>query len=393
MSGDHPTLPENQRPLSGSAAGASYLALPPTAVDARPAGPTRLILAWAGFAPPRTASALAAAMPMTGVPTWRVYLELPGDPPAPEGAGSAALLDTSGMEAYGTAVERAVDDLPAALEEIRRDLDIEEGPVGLAGFSFGASAALLALARDTVTVSAAALVTPVVSPVRAAESLERRTGRERDWTDAANALAERLDLTAHASEIASRDTDVLLIAGARDRMVPAAEINQLRTLLREHGARAAEAVTFRMGHALASEPGTTAEPPTTEAVRVDGVINDWFRDRLAKVTEPQPTSRQDDPAESRPEPETPKVGGDTPGNALEVTAAALTPVRRQVRTPMGQPPMASLQQPRTPEPPLRPPPPPRPPHTPGTGPAQAADPHPLDPSPLEAATTGRTPHP
>ncbi|OLT17030.1 hypothetical protein BJF79_18185 [Actinomadura sp. CNU-125] len=36
-----------------------------------------------------------------------------------------------------------------------------------------------------------------------------------------------------------------------------------------------------MGHALAAEPGTEARPPITEAVRVDGVLSDWFRDRLA----------------------------------------------------------------------------------------------------------------
>jgi len=406
MSGDHPTLPENQRPVSGTAAGVPYLALPPTAVDARPAGPTRVIVAWPGFDPPRTASALAAAMPMTGVPTWRVYLEPPGE--RPEGLGSGALLETAGIEAYGAAVERAVDELPAVLDEIRREFGIEEGPVGLAGFSFGASAALLALARGEVPVTAVALVTPVVSPLRTVRSLELRTGRERAWSDGATALAERLDLTAHAREIASRDAAVLLIAGAHDPMVEPDDINRLRDLLREHGVRAVEAATFRMGHALASEPGTTAEPPTTEAVRVDGVLNDWFRERLADVTEPpeapehspgadledlrqagephapdapdhgspqspgseshatepalepvpQPTARQEDPVESRPEsghggslvPATAsEPGADAPpGGPAELTSPALIPSRGHVRTPMGEAPRAHVPEPRTP---------------------------------------------
>src|SRR5262249_4993202 len=161
----------------------------------------------------------------------------------------------------------------------------------------GASAALLALIRDVVPVSAVALVTPVLSPLHTADSLERRTGRRRDWTAAAEAHAEQLDLVARAPEIASREAAVLLIAGARDRLVRASEINRLRDLLREHGARAVEAATFRMGHALASEPGTSAEPPTTEAVRVDGVLNDWFRERLAEVTEDSPAAGPETPVE------------------------------------------------------------------------------------------------
>ncbi|MFC5749213.1 hypothetical protein [Actinomadura rugatobispora] len=287
MSGDRPTLPEAGRPVHGTAAGTAYLALPPTAVDARPSGPTRLVVAWPGFDPPRTAAALAAAMPLTGVPTWRVYLELtaPGGAPS-EGLGSGALLEARGVEAYAAAVEGAVESLPAVLAALRADLGIEEGPVGLAGFSVGASIALLALARGTVPVSAAALVTPVLAPARAATSLERLAGRERDWDDRAAAAAERLDLAPLAERIAGGDAAVLLIAGAKDRVVSSLEITELRDRLREHGLNAVEAATFRMGHAMAAQPGIDAQPPTTEAVRVDGVLNDWFRERLAVVTDP-----------------------------------------------------------------------------------------------------------
>ncbi|GAA2441902.1 hypothetical protein GCM10010191_67730 [Actinomadura vinacea] len=287
MSGDRPTLPEAGRPVHGTAAGTAYLALPPTAVDARPSGPTRLILAWPGFDPPRSGAALAAAMPLTGVPTWRVYLELsPADGAPLEGLGSGALLESRGMAAYAAAVETAVDGLPAVLAELRADLGLEDGPVGLAGFSVGASVALHALARGTVPVSAAALVTPVLSPARAAASLERLAGGERDWDDAATAAAERLDLAPRAAEIAAGDAAVLLIAGAKDRVVSSLEITELRDRLREHGLNAVEAATFRMGHAMAAQPGTDAQPPTTEAVRVDGVLTDWFRERVAVLTEP-----------------------------------------------------------------------------------------------------------
>lgn len=148
MSGDRPTERDLTLPVHGTAAGSAYLALPPTAVDARPAGPTGLIVAWPGFDPPRAAAALATAMPMTGVPVWRVYLELPGDAEgAAGGLGSGAILESRFIEAYGAAVEEAAERLPDALADIRRDLGLDEGPVGLAGFSAGGSAALLAVAR------------------------------------------------------------------------------------------------------------------------------------------------------------------------------------------------------------------------------------------------------
>ncbi|WP_207944577.1 hypothetical protein [Actinomadura rubrisoli] len=317
MSGDHPNQPDSTLPVHGSAAGVPYVALPPTAVDAVAAGPTRLILAWPGFEPPRTASALAAAIPMTGVPAWRVYLDLPGR--LPGGLGSGAILETEAIEAYGEAVERAVERLPEAVAEIRRALALPDGPVGLAGFSVGAAAALLAVARGTVPVSTAALVAPVIAPSRAALAVEKRAGRERTWTDRAHALADRLDLGSLAGEIAGRDVALLLIAGAKDRVVPPNEIAALVDLLRRRATTptdgcAVESVTFRMGHALAAEPGTEARPPITDAVRVDGALTDWFRERLAE-------------ARPRQAAETPPVTLQVPGSPPPRAASSAAPTR------------------------------------------------------------------
>jgi hypothetical protein len=111
--------------------------------------------------------------------------------------------------------------------------------------------------------------------------VEKRSGRDRSWTEQAAAFADRLDLGAAAAALAGREIATLLIGGAKDRVVPAREITSLRDVLRRHEAGPVESATFRMGHALAAEPGTEARPPITEAVRVDGVLTDWFRDRLA----------------------------------------------------------------------------------------------------------------
>ncbi|WP_370770917.1 alpha/beta hydrolase family protein, partial [Actinomadura roseirufa] len=157
-----------------------------------------------------------------------------------------------------------------------------------------------------------AVVAPVVAPSRAARAVEQRAGRERGWSERGRALAERLDLGPLAADIAGRDTALLLIAGAKDRVVPPNEVTALYDLIRRtrsaDGGFAVESVTFRMGHALAPEPGTEARPPITEAVRVDGVLTDWFREHLAgirpaddgpsdgvRLTEPPPDEAQRTP--------------------------------------------------------------------------------------------------
>lgn len=323
-------------PVRGTAAGIGYFALPPTAVDARANGPTRLIVAWPGFDPPRAAAALAAALPMTGVPVWRVFLELPAVPATAGtagtsasqamsgGLGSSAFLEPSGIEAYGAVVEEAAARLPDVLAELRRALALEEGPVGLAGFSAGGAAALLALARGDVPVSTAALVAPVIAPSRAAAAVEKRAGRDRAWPDGARETARRLDFGARAGELARRDAALLLIGGAKDRVVPPNEITAFRDALRRGGAPAVESATFRMGHALAAEPGTEACPPITEAVRVDGVLTDWFRERLAETTASEPSEAPHVQPEQRPAPQPPVQGPfslDLGGTSLEPASA------------------------------------------------------------------------
>lgn len=267
------------RPRIGTAAGVAYVALPPTAVDAAPEGPSRLIVAWHGFEPPCTEAAFAAAMPMTGVPAWRVYLGL-----QPPGGGPANVRDQVYLDLFGPAVEHAADRLPDVLAEVRRELRVADGPIGLAGFSVGATAALLTLARGVVPVAAAALIAPIMAPAQAVEALERRTGNPYQWTDRTQAIADRLDFTTRADRfadrIAERDPALLLVCGTKDDLVTPADMAGLRDQLVERGATTVEATTVKMGHALAAEPGTNAEPPIAEAVSVDSALTDWFRKYL-----------------------------------------------------------------------------------------------------------------
>jgi hypothetical protein len=62
--------------VSGVAAGVPYVAWPSAGRhDGREPAP--LVIAWHLNDPPRSAAVMAAALPLTGVAAWRVYLDLP----------------------------------------------------------------------------------------------------------------------------------------------------------------------------------------------------------------------------------------------------------------------------------------------------------------------------
>lgn len=261
------------RPCVGTAAGVPYVALPPTAVDADPDGPVRIVAAWHGFDPPRTERAFSGAVSMTGLPAWRVYLRLP----MPVGWPPPGRDDRA---ACGVAAGQAAAVLPAALDEIQADLRVDPGPIGLVGVSAGALAVLLTLADQELPVAAAALIAPIVAPAPAPgqdpaiePAREQPAGHPDD-------LLERLDISARVADIARNDTALMLVSGVEDKLVTAGDLTRFRDLLREGGMREVEVATFRMGHELAAEPGTEAEPPTAAAVSVDAALTDWFRARL-----------------------------------------------------------------------------------------------------------------
>ncbi|MCW2886428.1 MAG: alpha/beta hydrolase [Streptosporangiaceae bacterium] len=282
------------RPCSGTAAGVPYVALPPTAIDVEPDGPTRLIVAWHGFEPPRSEGSFAAAVPMTGVPAWRVYLGLPmfGNRLPAGGIGEvrARAQHDYLVDLYGPVAQQAAAELPAAVTEIRDDLGLANIPIGLVGFSAGGGAALLALAEGNIEVAAAALIAPIAAPALVLAAMERRSGGTYTWTDESRALAARLDFTSRAREVVARDPALMLFAGGNDDLVTESDLAGLRDLLTAAGGTRVEALTFSMAHALAAEPGLAAEPPIAEAVSVDAALTGWFRDRFGvKPHETPPT--------------------------------------------------------------------------------------------------------
>jgi predicted esterase len=223
---------ELARPHTGIVAGVPYVALPPTAADADPDGSPPLILAWHGMRPPRTETAFAAAVPMTGIPGWRVYLRLPEGPDE------------------NSVIEYAAGQAPAVAAALREVLQLESAPLGLAGFSLGGGAALRTLARGELAVTAAALIAPL--PI---EGL-------------------RVD------GVAAQNPGLLLVGGGNDDIVTPSQLAAFRDQLRTAGIADVELAVFRMSHALAAQPGTEARPQIAEAISVDAAVTDWFRDHL-----------------------------------------------------------------------------------------------------------------
>lgn len=118
--------------LSGVAADVPFVALPPAGHRDDEAAP--LIVAWHLNDPPRSAAAMASALPLTGVAAWRVYLDLPmhGRRQLPGGLDEFMQLgyEDAVLNAFEPQVSQAVAEFPAVLAELRAQLPLTNGRSG-----------------------------------------------------------------------------------------------------------------------------------------------------------------------------------------------------------------------------------------------------------------------
>jgi alpha-beta hydrolase superfamily lysophospholipase len=275
--------------ISDVAAGVPYVALPPTGW--RDGGePAPVIIAWHLNDPPRSAAAMASALPLAAVPAWRVYLDLPmhGRRQLPGGLEEFMALgyQDAVLKAFEPQVTQTVDEFPAALASLRARLPISDGPIGVVGASIGALPAQLVIAERAAPVSAAALISPVIQLAEVVAANERRFSVSYPWSDASRAVAARFDLVARAGEIAALDPQpaVLLVTGADDDPAFPLQAQRLQAELRKQYTdpeRAALVSIPAMQHALAAEPGTEPAPQIAEAKLVDAAVTDWFNRYLS----------------------------------------------------------------------------------------------------------------
>ena len=281
-------MSEQEDAVTGVAAGVSYVALPPAGgLGRREAVP--LVIAWHLNDPPRSAAAMAAALPLAGVAAWRVYLDLPmhGQRQLPGGLDEFMQLgyQDAVLKAFEPQVTQAVAEFPAVLTALRARLRAGEGPIGVVGASIGALPAQLVMADGSAQVSAAALVSPVIQLAEVVAANERRFAVSYPWSDASRAVAARFDLVARAADIAAGDRQpaLLLVTGTEDDPAFPRQAQRLHAELRRRyrdPQRVAVMSIPGMGHAFAAEPGIEPAPQTAEAQLVDTAITDWFTRHL-----------------------------------------------------------------------------------------------------------------
>ena len=102
------------------------------------------------------------------------------------------------------------------------------------------------------------------------------------WTDAARAMAQRLDLGRRASELISHDQPPLLFVNGADDAIAGlpGDALALAEALKsgyDEPSRVEAVVIPRLGHALADEPGNLPLPQTAGARQVDAVVVAWLK--------------------------------------------------------------------------------------------------------------------
>jgi pimeloyl-ACP methyl ester carboxylesterase len=258
--------------ITGVAAGVPYVALPP----AGDSGPAPMVAVWHLLDPPRSEEGMAEAVPMHGVPAWRVYFGLPmvGKRPHPGGMPEILRLAAEDyvLNIAKPVVDQAVAEFPAALAEVRAQLSIADGPIGVAGGSMGGMVAYEVTARAEVPIAATALVNPLTRLAQVVESqlVRQFTGREYVWSPESRAVADRFDFVRRADEI---KVPLLIVQGEEDDLSFREPVALVRKAL---GARADLVTVPGMGHPVADEPSTGQNE---HGRRVDTEFTRWFHNR------------------------------------------------------------------------------------------------------------------
>jgi dienelactone hydrolase len=265
--------------ITGAAAGVPYTALPPAgAIDE----PAPLIVTWHMLDAPRSDAAFAAALPMAGVPAWRVHLGMPMcGARMVDGRldATVALAREDALLAFLAPFTRqAADEFPAALSALRDRLPVDDGPVGVLGASLGGAVALQVLTAGTIPIRAVALVNPAVRIRSVVGLVEGLAGHPYEWTAQAHRTADELDFVARVADIPAQPP-LLLVRGERDHPELRTDAAALVDALRGRYAQPdeVELVTVpELAHPLAEEPGLEPAPQLPTARAVDEILTRWF---------------------------------------------------------------------------------------------------------------------
>jgi pimeloyl-ACP methyl ester carboxylesterase len=266
--------------ISGTAAGVPFTALPPAG---NLTGPAPLIVTWHMLDAPRTDAAFAAALPMTGVPAWRVHLGMPMCGARMVDGRLDAAIELAREDALlaflAPFTHQAADEFPPALTALRDQLPVDDEPVSVLGASLGGAVALQVLTASETPIKAVALVNPAVRIRSVVGLVESLAGHAYRWTAQARNAADELDFVARAADLTAQPP-LLLVSGERDHPQLRTDATDLVDALRERYAQPDDvelATVPDLAHPLAEEPGLEPAPQLPGARAVDGILTSWFR--------------------------------------------------------------------------------------------------------------------
>ncbi len=262
--------------IRGTAAGVPYLL--------RPGRRDSLAVVWHMGDPPRSAAAMAAAIPLHGLDVARLYLTLPMFaerlPPGGKEEAMRLGMEDPVLKFYDPIRRQAAAELPAVLDAVRLAHGVRADRIALVGGSMGGATAMTALAELDLPVVAASLLVPAVQLRVLIDGFGPQFGIHYEWGEAANAAAARFDFVARASELAARRVPIQCILGADD----SPWINRPAEALGDALVAAGASVDWRhipgLVHALAEEPGEAPAPQTAHAKIVDAAVVAFLRPHL-----------------------------------------------------------------------------------------------------------------
>jgi len=265
--------------ITGTAAGVPFTALPPTdGID----GPAPLIVTWHMLDAPRTDAAFAAALPMAGVPAWRVHLGMPMCGARMVDGRVDAVIELARKDALQAFLApfayQAADEFPAALAALRDQLPVDDEPVSVLGASLGGAVALQVLTASAIPLKAVALVNPAVRIRSVVRLVDGLAGHPYQWTAQADAAAAELDFVARVDDRTPRPP-LLLVSGELDHPDLRTDAADLVDALRERSARPDEVELVGvpgLAHPLADEPGMEPTPQLPATRAVDEIVTEWF---------------------------------------------------------------------------------------------------------------------
>jgi pimeloyl-ACP methyl ester carboxylesterase len=255
--------------ITGTAAGVPFTALPPAGGGLAP-----LVVTWHLMDAPCTDAAFAAALPLSGVPAWRIHLGMPWCGPRSYPDGRELSRRDPMMLYVDPVVRQAAGEFPAALAELRARFPLADTPIGVVGGSLGGAVALAVTAGGAAPVAALAVVNAAIRAASVVALVSELSGRPYAWDASSRAAADRLDFVARSAGLGG--AALLVVSGDED--YPTFRDDAIALAAAVPGARLT--TVPGLAHPLAERPGDRPAPQTPGAKTVDDAITDWFSTHL-----------------------------------------------------------------------------------------------------------------